>query len=286
MHHPLQVKLIRFYFWLVSHIAPRLAVYSAHRLFHYPINSKRKNRNALALPSPELFSIPLYDGVKLQGYRWGEAQHPKVLLVHGWSTTSQSMTHFTDTLLYHNYQVISYDALRHGDSHGSFSDLASWADSVRAAMAHVGEVECIIAHSFGGAAVTVASKLGLDTKKLVLIAPIHNIASVADNFARHLGIPLHISKEMRSYTWNHNKTNFEKYGKDWDDIVTSDFHVPTLIYHDTEDKEIPILHSKLLCKKWTWAELHPTHGLGHRTILDDDAVAEGVLKFIQTGQTD
>lgn len=281
MHHPLQVKLIRFYFWLVSRLAPKLAVYSAHRLFHYPINTKRKNRHALPLPNPELFDIPLYEDIVLQGYRWGDKAHPKVLLVHGWSTTSQSMTHFTDLLLKNNYQVISYDALRHGDSHGNFSDLASWADSVRAAMAVCGEVECIIAHSFGGAAVTVASKLGLETKKLALIAPIHDIAAVADNFAKHLGIPLHIVKEMRDYTWNHNKTNFEKYGTKWDDIVTSDFHVPTLIYHDTGDKEIPIMHSELLCKKWTWAELRPTQGLGHRTILDDDGVCEGVLAFIQ-----
>lgn len=281
MHHPLQVKLIRFYFWLLSRLAPKLAVYSAHRLFHYPINTKRKNRHALPLPSPELFDIPLYEGIALQGYRWGDKSHPKVLLVHGWSTTSQSMTHFTDLLLKNNYQVISYDALRHGDSHGSFSDLASWADSVRAAMGVCGEVECIIAHSFGGAAVTVASKLGLNTKKLALIAPIHDIAAVADNFAKHLGIPLHIVKEMRVYTWNHNKTNFEKYGTDWNDIVTSDFHAPTLIYHDTEDREIPIFHSELLCKKWTWAELRPTHGLGHRTILDDENVVSGVVKFIQ-----
>jgi pimeloyl-ACP methyl ester carboxylesterase len=281
MHHPLQIKLIRLYFGLVTPLFPKLAIYSAHRLFHYPINSKRKNRNALPLPTPELFDIPLYESVTLQGYRWGEANHPKVLLIHGWSTTSQSMTHFTDALLKSHYQIISYDALRHGDSHGSFSDLASWADSVHAALAEVGEVECIIAHSFGGAAVTVASKLELQTKKLALIAPIHDISAVADNFAKHLGIPLNIVKEMRAYTWEHNKANFEKYGKDWHDIVTSDFHVPTLIYHDKEDREIPIMHSELLCQKWTWTELRPTEGLGHRKILDDDAVVEGVVAFIQ-----
>jgi len=284
MHSTLQIKLIRLYFWIVSRIAPKLAVYSAHRLFHYPINSKRKNRNAVPLPAPELFTIALYEGIELQGYRWGEKEHPKVLLVHGWSTTSQSMTHFTDALLKAHYQVISYDALRHGDSHGSFSDLASWADSVRAVMDEVGEVECIIAHSFGGAAVTVASKLGLETKKLALIAPIHDIASVANDFAKRLGIPHHIVEAMRTYTWHHNQTHFEKYGKNWQDILNSPFHVPTLIYHDTQDKEIPIFHSEHLCQKWTWAELRPTTGLGHRTILDDNSVVEGVVKFIQASK--
>jgi len=281
MHSSLQIKLIRLYFQIVSRLFPAWAVYSAHRLFHYPINSKRKNRNELPLPKPERFKIKLYENIALQAYKWGESKHPKVLLVHGWSTTSRSMTHFIDALLKANYQVISYDALRHGDSHGNFSDLASWADSVRAVMAEVGEVECIIAHSFGGAAVTVASKLGLQTKRLALIAPIHDIGSVGDDFAKRLGIPQHIVEEMRAYTWEHNKEHFEQYGISWQDILDSHFHVATLIYHDTQDKEIPLFHSKLLCKKWTWAELRQTTGLGHRTILDDKDVVNGVVRFIQ-----
>jgi len=286
MHSDLQLKFIRFYFTVVSSLFPALAVYSAHKLFHYPVNSKRKNRNERTLPKSEHFDIPLYEGVTLQGYKWGKVSDPKVLLVHGWSTTSRSMSHFTEALLKAHYQVLSYDALRHGNTKGVFSDLASWADSVQAALKTIGPVECIIAHSFGGAAVTVASKLGLKTKKLVLIAPIHDISAVADNFAKHLGIPLSIVEQMRAYTWKHNKANFEKYGKDWKDILNSDFHVPTLIYHDTEDREIPIMHSELLCQKWTWAELRPTNGLGHRTILDDAGVVEGVIAFIQKSKTD
>ena len=281
MHNKTKRIFIHLYFKIISYLFPAFAVYSAHKLFHYPINSKRKNRNALPLPTPTLFKISLYKNITLQGYRWGDATHPKVLLVHGWSTTSKSMTHFTDALLKAHYQVISYDALRHGDSANSFSDLASWADSVRAVIKDIGGVECIIAHSFGGAAVTVASKLGLDTKKLALIAPIHDITAVADDFAKRLGIPHNIVEKMRAYTWSHNQTHFEQYGKNWQDILDSPFHVPTLIYHDMQDREIPIFHSELLCKKWTWAELRPTTGLGHRTILDDDAVVQGVLKFIQ-----
>ena len=281
MHSALQERLIRLYFKVMSKFFPKLAIYSAHKLFHYPINSKRTNRNAVPLPNPTHFKVSVYKDVQLQCYRWGKESDPKVLLVHGWSTTSQSMTHFTDALLKNNFQVISYDALRHGDSHGSFSDLASWADSVRAVLESIGEVECVIAHSFGGAAVTVASKLGLPTKRLALIAPIHNISDVADNFARHLHIPLAIVKEMRAYTWKQNKANFEKYGTNWENIFDSTFHVPTHIYHDLEDKEIPIEHTYALCKKWPWAKLFPTKDLGHRTILDDSQTVNSVLRFIQ-----
>lgn len=282
MHTPLQLKLIRLYFSVVSQLSPSLAVRSAHKLFHTPVNSKRKNRNEINLPPADLFNIPLYDDLTLQGYRWGKSSHPKVLLVHGWSTTSRSMSHFTAKLLQNNYQVFSYDALRHGNSKGSFSDLAGWADSVQAVMKHIGPVECIVAHSFGGVAVTVASKLGLATKKLVLLAPIHDISSVADNFAKHLHIPLSIVKKMRAYTWEQNKTHFTKYGSNWRDIVISYFHVPTLLIHDTDDKEIGIEHSQQICKMWPWATLVPTEGLGHRKILDDAKVVEEVSNFINT----
>jgi len=284
MHNRLQLVFIRLYFWMTSTLLPSFAVYSAHKLFHFPINTKRKNRNALTLPSPKRFNVTFYDDLTLQCYRWGEASHPKVLLVHGWSTTAQSMTHFTHALLQKKYQVISYDALRHGESQKSFSDLASWADSVRAVMLDIGEVECIIAHSFGGAAVTVASKLGLATKKLALIAPIHDIAAVADDFAERFGIPLDIIKKMRSYTWEKNKEHFNKYGTNWNDIVHSKFKVPTLLIHDTDDKEIGVSHSKQICKMWQWAQLIETKGLGHRKILDSQKVVDDVLHFIQAKQ--
>jgi len=280
MHNRLQLAFIRLYFWMTSTLFPSLAVYSAHKLFHFPINTKRKNRNALTLPSPKRFNVTLYDDLTLQCYRWGEASHPKVLLVHGWSTTAQSMTHFTHALLHNKYQVISYDALRHGESQKSFSDLASWADSVRAVIQDIGEVECIIAHSFGGAAVTVASKLGLETKKLALIAPIHDIAAVADDFAERFGIPLDIIKKMRSYTWEKNEEHFHKYGTNWNDIVHSGFNVPTLLIHDANDKEIGVSHSKQIYQMWQWARLIETKGLGHRKILDSQKVVDDVLHWV------
>jgi alpha-beta hydrolase superfamily lysophospholipase len=256
---------------------------SAHRLFHYPIKTKKNNPNEKPLPKAQKFTISLYKDVTLQGYKWGNENHPIVFLVHGWSTTSKSLSHFTDTLLKHNYQVVSYDAIQHGDSKGELSDLANWADSVQAILSYVGEVECIIAHSFGCAAVTVASTLGLSTKKLVFIAPIHNVNAIAQHFGKQLGIPTFILDKMRTYTWEHNQERFEKYGKDWEDIFNSKFHVPTLIFHDTEDKEVNIENAKELCQKWPWSVLKETHGLGHRRILYNKDVIEETLAFVKLG---
>jgi len=284
MHHPIKVKIIRAYFTLFSRIFPKWACISAYTLFHYPVNPKRKNRDARTLPEPNVFTVKLDDRRILQGYRWGEVTSPAVLLVHGWSTNPESMSHFISVLLSEGYQVLSYDALRHGKSSNTFADLADWADSVHAVIDTVGPLECIIAHSFGGAAVTVASKLDLTTKKLVLLAPIHDITSVITDFSERLGIPRDIVVRMQRYTWGKNKKNFTKYGSDWKDIVKSDFHIPTLILHDVDDKEIGIKHSEELCKIWPWATLIPTHDLGHRKILDDPFVVKQTVAFIQDVQ--
>jgi len=283
MRSKLQLTFIHIYFAIVSRLFPSLAVISAHRLFHYPIKTKKNNPNEKPLPKAKKFTISLYKGITLQGYRWGCENHPIVFLVHGWSTTSKSLSHFTDILLKHNYQVVSYDAIRHGNSEGKLSDLANWADSVQAILDYVGEVECIIAHSFGSAAVTVASRLGLNTKKLVFIAPIHNVNAISQRFGRQLGIPSFILDKMRTYTWKHNQNSFEKYGKDWEDIFNSKFHVPTLIFHDKDDKETDIEHAKALYQKWTWATLKETQGLGHRRILYNKDVVKETLAFVKLG---
>ena len=282
MHGKLQLTLIRLYFAITSRLFPSLALISSHRLFHHPTKTKKSNTNEKPLPKAKKFTIQLYEDTTLQVYRWGDKNHPIVVLVHGWSTsTIKSMSHFIDLLLKHNYQVISYDAIRHGQSNGRLSDLASWSDSVQAILNYVGEVECIIAHSFGCAAVTVTSNLGLRTKKLVFIAPIHNVNTILKRFGEQLGVPSHILEKMKDYTWQYNKQRFEIYGKDLEDIFHSKFHVPTLIFHDNEDKEVNIENAKELCQKWPWTVLKETHGLGHRRILYDEKVVEKTIEFIQ-----
>ena len=275
------IKLSHLYFRILSKISPLWAVQSAHKFFHTPINSRRKNRNEKAVENAEKFLVPFDKNTSLQAYRWGKYGNPIVLLVHGWSTTSKSMTHFIDALLQENYQVISYDALRHGETKGQLSDLGNWAMSVRAMMLAIGEVECIVAHSFGGAAVTVASKLGLKTKKLLFLAPINNAKEIAERFGVTLGVPDFIVERMLSYTWENNKETLAQFGKDWEEIFLSNFKVPTLIFHDKNDKEIGIEHSKKLCKHWIWAELRETENLGHRRILDSEEVVKESIKFIK-----
>ena len=201
-------------------------------------------------------------------------------IVHGWTGTSTNFISFIDILEDSGYQVVSYDAVAHGNTPGKSTHFIEWTDTVRVVLHALGHVHCVVAHSLGGGAVTVASSLGLDTDKLVLISPVHDAIEVTERFAKALSIPPQTIKKMREYTWKKHCISASKYGSDWKDIFKSDFRVPTLILHDKDDRKISFDDGKALASQWPWAELVETKGLGHSRILLDSSVVKKVVEFI------
>jgi len=282
MNHPFVLKLIRIYFYFTSALFPSLAVKSAHHLFHTPMQGKQRDAEERLAKKAEKWHIKVDSDIILQAYRWGKKEDPLVVIIHGWSSNAMGMSPYITMLLKNNFQVLSYDAINHGKSKGKISDLAHWAKCVSTVLQSVDQVECVIAHSLGAGAVTMASNIGLNTKKLVLIAPMNDAKSITDKFGNHFGIPLDVMQKMRDYNWKINEEQLNLYGKDWKDVFVSTFHVPTLIIHDKNDEEVSIEDSKTLIKTWTWATLIETEGLGHRKILYSRKVMSHVLDFLKT----
>lgn len=270
---------IKLFFTVSSRIAPFLAVRVAEKLFTTPLHSKRRDIEHEMLESTERFLIPMGNNRKLTGYRWGNKTDPVILLVHGWTATATCFVNFIDPLLERGYQVISYDAIAHGETSGVSVSLTEWADTVIAVMKNIGKVHCIIGHSLGAGAIVIASTLKLETDKIVLISPVTDISTVTDQFAKTLSIPKRIMEKMHQYAWKKYYTSASKFGSNWDEVFDSEFKVPTLIIHDTNDKEIDISNSEKLAKQWSWAEFMKTKRLGHRRILLNPDVITTTLNF-------
>ena len=275
------LKLLRVYFRFTSTFIPYLAMKSAYRLFHTPIQSKSREIEDKLAENAKQWSIDVDSSITLQAYRWGNINHPLVLIVHGWSSSATSMSPYITMLLKNNFQVISYDAINHGKSIGKISDLSSWAKSVSAVVQSIGKVECIIAHSLGAAAVIMASNVGLNTQKLVLVSAMNDAISITNKFGHHFSVSLNIIQKMRDYAWKQNEEQLNIYGKDWKDVFVSNFHVPTLIIHDKNDQEVSVEDSKLLLRRWEWATFIETEKLGHRKILYSKKVMNDILDFIR-----
>ncbi|MDH5447306.1 MAG: alpha/beta hydrolase [Gammaproteobacteria bacterium] len=276
-----QLRAIRLFFWVVSRIAPNLAIRLSARLFTTPFNKRRpSDMEEAILRRASRFSIPYPGHGELAGYRWGEPEKPAVLFVHGWTGTASTFVMFIEPLLKRGFQVIAYDGPAHGASPGKTANLIEWTDGLVAAVQALHQVHCIVGHSLGGAAILIASSAGLKTNKLVLLAPLSDIVSVTESFARHLAIPLGIITRMRDFIAKNFQQRLHRYGNDWSDIFQSDFKVPTLILHDKLDKEIPWVKSQTITQQWPWAEFITTEGLGHRRILINTEVINQVIEFV------
>ena len=274
-------KLQENYFTIIGKLAPGYAMRKAYTLFHTPMTYQRNEIEKTWLSKARKFSFS-FEKYTIAGYRWGKEGNPKILLLHGWTGVATSMYCFIDSLVAQGYEVISYDAIGHGNSSGQLCTLSEWADTLRNLNQYIGKVECIVAHSLAGATVIVASKIGLQTNKIVLIAPFCNPVEIINKwFGERLGIPANVLKKLPEYFWHKQQKGLQKYGKNWHDIFTSDFHVPTLIIHDKKDKEVSIANVNTCAKQWSWATFIETSGLGHRRILYDKTVVYEVTTFIK-----
>ena len=77
---------------------------------------------------------------------------------------------------------------------------------------------------------------------------------------------------------------FKKFGDDIDNysasIAAQKVEVPTLVIHDSDDKEVPVNCAYNIRTKLKKGELLITNGLGHTRILKDATVVNRILDFI------
>lgn len=278
--NPAALALTRLFFSITSRIMPFVAIRAAEKLFTTPPFSRWRDDEKELLSTAEQFSIPFENEFELAGYRWGKKSDPIILFVHGWTSTSTCFLSFIDELVGKNYQCISFDLIAHGNSPGKTIMVTQAADCLVAALKCIGPVDCIIGHSMGAGATVIASSLGLDTRKIVLISPASDIVDVTERFAKALFIPQETMAKVRRYAWNKYE-GVSKYGQDWVDIFSSDCSKPTLIVHDINDKEISVENARSLVKQWPKAQLMETERLGHRRILLSPDVVNAVTEFVQ-----
>ncbi len=278
--NPYLLKLLKLYFMTIGRVMPAAATGLADKLFTSVPFSKRRDSEEALLARAEKFTVSMENGHELAAYRWGKKSDPIILFVHGWTATATCFSHFITHFLDEGYQVISYDAIGHGASTGSRTTVPDWADSIHAVSQEVGPVRCMIGHSMGGMALIMASNIGLQTQKLVLLSPATSISKFFYHFAASLSFPPNMRESFPRFIWEKYGPIAAKYGRDWEQVMISDFKVPSLIIHDQDDKEVDIERSRWLAAQWPWAELVETNRLGHRRILLSKKIVALVSEFV------
>ncbi|MEO8433063.1 MAG: alpha/beta fold hydrolase [Acidobacteriota bacterium] len=256
-------------------VAPPLAARAAETLFripprHVPADGERE---LLASGRPLRLSVR---GGTIAAWSWGEG--PPVLLVHGWGSRGARLGSFVAPLLAAGHSVLAFDAPGHGDAESRQSSLPEFLFAVEAAHAAHGPFAGVVAHSIGGAAVTLAMDRGVSAGRALMLAPSSDPASYPKLFSAAAGVSEGIRLRMEARV-------VRRFGMPWSEFdvlaAARRQRAPLLVIHDATDTDVPWRDGAALAAAWPGANLVTTDGLGHRRIVHDPGVVARGVAFLE-----
>ncbi len=263
---------------ILQYIAPSLATKYAIKLFKTPIKFRTPDREKMMAKSAqkEMFFIPELNK-KVMVYTYGYSKR-KVLLVHGWSGRGTQLYKIADKLLENGFMTISFDAPAHGRSEGKVTLMNEFITVSKFLENKYGSFEIAIGHSLGGMAVLNSVKQGLTLKKVIIIGSGDIITDILRVFTSKLELKEKMVKNMKNFFLKKIGYNIDNYSAS---VAAKSVKIPTLIVHDTEDREVPVSCAHNIRQNTKQGELLITNGLGHTRILKDNFVVKSIVEFIK-----
>lgn len=263
---------------ILQFISTALATNFAVRLFKTPIRYKTPEREKTMAKSAQtkLVYIPELKK-KVMVYSYGYSKR-KVLLVHGWSGRGTQLYNIADKLLENGFMTISFDAPAHGKSTGKTTMMTEFIATAKYLEGEMGPFEFAVGHSLGGMALLNSNKVGLNFKKMVVIGAGDVITDIITMFVEKLELKTKTVGKMKQHFFKKFNANIDDYSGS---VGAKDVKIPTLVIHDTDDKEVPVSCAYNIRQNLKQGELLITNGLGHKRILNDKLVSNRVIEYLK-----
>jgi pimeloyl-ACP methyl ester carboxylesterase len=262
---------------ILQAISHKLATKYAIRLFITPFKFKTPKQEYQFYEGvrQELVLVPELNK-KIMVYSIGNSKK-KVLLVHGWSGRGTQLYKIANALVNNGYQVISFDAPAHGKSTGKTTMMTEFITSIFELEKKYGCFEFAIGHSLGGMSILNSVKQGLSVKKVVSVGAGDIITDIIVNFIKKLELKHIIVDKMKVLFYKKFNEDIDNYSASF---AAKKVKTPTLVVHDTEDKEVNVSCAYNIRQSLKNGEMYITTGLGHTRILRDDTVVERIISFL------
>jgi pimeloyl-ACP methyl ester carboxylesterase len=205
-----------------------------------------------------------------------------VLLVHGWESRGTALRTFVDPLLKAGFQVVAFDGPAHGDTRGTATTLPEFAGAVRAMLHHVGNVEAVITHSFGGPSTVFALRHlqpEYTPSKLVMVAAPNRAEAVLTRAASTLRLGKRALDALRQKAARSAQMPLEAADVSTDTLP--DGVVRVLLAHDELDPIVPVDDAMETLQNWPSARLITTRGYGHYRLMKNPDLIKYVTEFIR-----
>lgn len=254
-------------------LAPAIeaAAQAALRQFVTPRRTALRPKDAALLAG----GTPMTFANGLVGAHWGDG--PTVLLVHGWEGRGVNLGAFIAPLVAAGFRVVAFDGPAHGDSPGATTDPLDFALHLVEVGRELGPLAGIVAHSMGAASTLLAMQRGLQVERVIWISGPAFLFGVVRRFAQLQQLPEPVANRFIALVG-------ERVGVDEGGVEIVQEHdgfaIPGLIFHDTEDAEVPFADAQALAAVWPTAALRRIEGRGHRRILLAPEVIAETVSFL------
>ena len=223
-----------------------------------------------------------YEGHTIRGRVWLPAEPPtkKVLIAHGFESSSQVFEDYIAVLLEKGYEVVAFDAPAHGRSGGRRVTIPKYVGVLRVIEQNYGPFNAYIGHSLGGLALALFLETSShnENTRLVLIAPAVETATALQTFARVLHLEPTLVKDIDDYIQETGGQHVAWYSLR---RAVHNIHARILYLQDEDDKITPSREARNIERDGHAAiRFVFTKGLGHRRIYKDAESIARILNFL------
>lgn len=294
---PFALSVIRLGLKAVSTLSPEYGARLAYQLFcttdsRKPKGAKQRAAHAegeaiLSGAQPVLLSLSDCSAMTYLFDQPADPGAPRVLVVHGWGSGAAYLAPMAAGLHAAGNRVVALDLPGHGRSSGRILDMRRAAESLQAASREHGPFDAIVAHSFGGAATIVATSglIGcvprLKAGRLVIIGAPSRLDFIFGGFIRIMRLGKDMLRRMEARA--EQETGLHPDVFDGARLVAK-LGIPALVIHARDDKEVPADNAEAYEGVSPRVTVQWADGLGHRRIVRDQGVIDGIARFIAAGR--
>jgi pimeloyl-ACP methyl ester carboxylesterase len=276
MVEKLMIGVIRICLNGLSVIAPNAAGKLGFRIFCTPFAAGLKDYQLKFLDTAEKFTLEI-EGKKAQCYKWGNGSK-KILFVHGWASHTFRWKSYIEYFTKNDYTVYAFDARAHGLSEGKTLNLIINANYIKVVVAHIGQIDAAVCHSFGGFSMAYLLHHYPNTnigKTIIMAAP-----GEAMEFFTFYKEKLGLTNKTTQIIIERFKKNINQTPEYFSTpAFAKTIKKPCLIIHDKNDNEAPLKTALSLHKNWQGSQMIVTEGLGHH-LKSNDLIVQ-VENFIE-----
>ena len=278
----LTFKLVRFYYSLLSRIAPNVAGKQAFELFQKPHFKKLRTRELALFDEFDEIRIPSEEE-DLYVYVKGDANAYPVVLVHGWDSNPGSMYGLGAHLLKEGFRVIIIGLPAHGKSKLKKTNMIHSAEQLQLLLKHFKLVEnfSMVTHSFGSGTSTIS--LGFGKQKvdsLIFLTTPDRIGDIFDEFADMIKLGDKALDALKETVNSISPIPVEDFNIS--DLIKKVDYKKIYLIHDQFDKVLPWHNAHSMKSKNPEILMFPTQYKGHYRMLWDDEVFSFVSKFLES----